>query len=418
MRIETTKIFFAAFLAGAIISGPAACDFVQKTETKPAAHEDHDEHGDHAGEKGHDEHGEEGHGEHDEEIVRLSEAQIEEFGAQISTAGPGRLKTYVTIPGEIAVNADRMAHIVPRVSGVVREVRKKLGDHVKAGEVMAVLESRELSDAKAEYLAAYERLALAEANYEREKRLWKKKVSSEQDYLSAKQALAEVRIEIRSAEQKLHALGFSDEYLKQLPKHADTTFTRYEITAPFSGTVIEKHITLGEAVKDDSTVFVVADLKTVWVNLSAYQKDLPFIKKGARVVIKASHGIPDAVGTISYVGPIVGEQTRTALVRVVLPNKNGALRPGLFVSGNVEVDEVEVPVYAPKTALQELEGETVVFVKTDEGFEPKSVVTGRSDETGVEIVSGLEPGWKYVSKGAFTLKAQLSKSAFGEGHSH
>ncbi|VAX22649.1 Cobalt/zinc/cadmium efflux RND transporter, membrane fusion protein, CzcB family [hydrothermal vent metagenome] len=414
MRIKILSIIFTGVI---IVSGLGVCNAAEEGEK---GHEVHDDHKD-EGHKGHDDHKDEdkGHDEHgEEEVVRLTNEELKEFGIETAIVGPGQLKRRITLPGEIVVNMDKMAHIVPRVPGVVREVRKRLGDRVRAGEVLAILESRELSDAKAEYLAAHERLALAKANFEREGRLRKKKISSEQDYLNAKQALAEVQIDIRSAEQKLHALGFSEKYLKQLPAHSDTTYTRYEIKAPFNGTVIKKHITLGEMVKDDTTIFIIANLSTVWVNLSVYQKDLPFVHEGAKVSVIIGHGAPDVEGVISYLGPIVGEKTRTALARVVLPNKKGTLRPGLFISGKVTVEEIEVPVLIPKTALQTFEGKTVVFTKDEDGFEPAPVMIGRSDDMNVEIVSGLIPGQKYASKGAFTLKAQLSKGGFASGHNH
>ncbi len=218
--------------------------------------------------------------------------------------------------------------MVPRVSGIVRQVRKSLGDPVKDGEIMAVIESRELAAAKATYLAAIEREKLAQANFAREEGLWRKKVTSEQEYLDARQALAETRIEKSSAEQQLHALGFSDAYLKELPEQADATYTRYEIRAPFAGTIIEKHLTLGENVNADSEVFTIADLSTVWVDINVYQKDLPKIRKGQKVVIEAGHDIPAATGTIAWLGPLVGEATRTAKARVILPNPDRGAAPG------------------------------------------------------------------------------------------
>jgi cobalt-zinc-cadmium efflux system membrane fusion protein len=358
-----------------------------------------------------DEHGEEG-------VVRLSEEELKEFGIEIATAGPGSLVIYTELPGEIVLNADRLAHVLPRVPGIVREVRANVGDSVERGLVMAVLESGELADTKAAYLAAKERQTLADANFQREELLWQKKISSEQDYLDARQALSEARIEKRAAEQKLHALGFSETALQKLSSRSDQDFLRHEIKAPFSGTVIEKHITLGESLKDDAEAFVVADLSSVWVDIQVYQKDLPRIRKGQRVVITAGHDIPDATDTISWVGPVVGEATRTAKARVVLANPDGALRPGLFVTARILSDSSTVSLLVPKTALQTVEDRTVVFVRDEDGFEPRPVKTGRENASQVEIVSGLHPGQTYVSQGAFTLKAQLSKGAFGDGHAH
>lgn len=386
-------------------------------------HED-EGHGKHGEEIGHSKHGEEaGHGQHDEHeeeegVVNLTEEEMKEFGIVIGTAGSGKLSIYVTLPGEIAINSDKMAHIVPRVGGVVRDVRKKLGNMVKKGEVMAVLESRELADAKTSFFAAIERRSLAEANFTREKALWKKKISSEQTYLNARLAFAETSIELRSSEQKLRALGFSDSDLSRLPEAPDSTFTFYNMTAPFNGTVIEKHITLGEVLKNDTEAYVIADLKSVWVNLDLYQKDLPLVKNGDQVIISAGHGIPGVTGKISYIGPIVRERTRTALARVVLPNKQGLLRPGLFVSAKVAVEKKEVSLIVRKTAIQTIDDKPVIFILDEDGFEPKPVIVGQSDAFNTEIISGINAGQQYVTKGAFTLKAQLAKGSFASGHAH
>ncbi|OHE57011.1 MAG: hypothetical protein A2Z47_02005 [Thermodesulfovibrio sp. RBG_19FT_COMBO_42_12] len=354
----------------------------------------------------------------DKKVLHISEAEMKEFGIEVGTAGPGKIEIQLSLPGEVVANADRLVHVVPRVSGVVRDVRKNLGDFVSAGEVLSILESRELADAKASFLAAREREILARANFTREEDLWKKKISAEQDYLEAKRAIAEALIELRSSEQKLHAIGFSDAYLSRLPNQLEIEYTKYVLTAPASGTILQKHIAKGEVLKDDSEAFVIADLSSVWVNISIYQKDMPLVRKGQEVIISAGHEIPDARGVISYVGPLVGEQTRTGIARVVLPNKGGHWRPGLFITARLTVKATDVPIAVSKTALQTMEDKTYIFVKTEEGFESRPVTAGRTDEKQAEIISGLAPGQQYVTNGAFALKAQLSKSAFGDEHGH
>jgi len=385
-------------------------------------HQTHVEQTSHAdgGEKEHDAHDEHAEGEdgHGEEIVRLSDAELREFGIHLETAQAGTLNQYIELPGEIVLNADRLAHVVPRVAGIVREVRATVGDRIEAGQLLAILESRELADAKAVYLAAIEREKLAQANFAREERLWGKKVTSEQEYLDARQALAEARIARNSTKQQLHALGFTDAVLKELPDHPDATYTHFEIRAPLGGTVIEKHMTLGENVGADADVFTIADLSTVWVNLNIYQKDLVSVRKGQSVGIEIGHGIPSVEGKIAWVGPQVDEGTRTAKARIELVNSDGSLRPGLFVTAKVAVGSSQAGLVVPKSALQSFEGKTVVFVRTDEGFEPKPVELGRQNGTTVEILSGLLTGQTYAAEGAFTLKAQLSKGAFGDGHNH
>ena len=190
------------------------------------------------------------------------------------------------------------------------------------------------------------------------------------------------------------------------------------MTYPFAGTVIEKHLTFGENVGAYADVFTIADLSTVWLNINIYQKDLVSIHKGQTVEIEIGHGIPSVEGKIAWVSPQVDEGTRTATARLELPNPDGSLRPGLFVTAKVVVDSSVSKLVVPKTALQTFEGKTVVFVLDEDGFEPKPVELGRENGTTVEILSGLVSGQTYVTEGSFTLKAQLSKGAFGDGHNH
>lgn len=350
-------------------------------------------------------------------IVRLSDAEIREFGIEVETAGPGILRIHVTLSGEVVADPGRLSHIVPYVPGVAREIRKKLGDRVRTGEVMAVLESRTLSELKSSFLVSKERLALAEITFQREERLWKKRISSEQDYLEAKKALAEARIKLEAAGQKLHAIGFRDEHLNQLSFHSEVPMTYYEIISPFDGVVIEKHITLGEAVKDESAVFTIADLSSVWVNLAVYQKDLNKVRAGMNAMIREDKSEIEATGMIDWVSPVLDESTRTATARVVLSNSDGRWRPGMFITAHVNVKDIEASLIVPRSAVLSLDGQNVVFVQKQEGFEPNPVTIGQSDLTHIEILSGLKAGQRYVTANAFTLKAELGKATFEE-HVH
>jgi cobalt-zinc-cadmium efflux system membrane fusion protein len=390
---------------------------------KSGEHTDHDHKGEAAhkadGHQGHEDHKDgpnEAHGE--DPAIQLSEADQREFGIAVETAGSGALHMHVNVPGKVALNADHQAHIVPRVSGVVQAVHKTLGDQVRAGEILATLESRELADLKSAYLTAQEQQALAQSVFDREADLRQKKITSEQEYLQAKQDLASAKIATRAAAQKLRALGLSDEAITRLPTQPGATFTQYAITAPFNGTIIERHISLGEVLQDATAAFVVADLSTVWVDLQIYPKDLPFVRTGQTAVMSADPGIPEAQGTIAYMGPVVGEQTRTALARVVLPNPQGHWRPGLFVTADITIERHEVSLLIPETALQSVEERPTVFVETPEGFIPQPVTLGRRNAAAIEVTSGLVPGQRYVTRGAFTLKAQLAKGSFGDGHNH
>ncbi|SHK58774.1 efflux RND transporter periplasmic adaptor subunit [Rhodothermus profundi] len=350
------------------------------------------------------------------EVVRLEQVDLEDFAIVIDTAGPGTLTFTKTFPGEVRVNEDRFAHVVPRLPGIVRTVYVTLGDHVEAGQLMAVLESRELAELKANYLDALARLELARATYEREARLYREKVSSEQEYLEARQALAEAEIALRSAMQKLMALGFSQRYIESLPDQPDSLLRVYQLRAPIRGTVVAKHIVQGEAVEAFTTVFTVADLSTVWVDLSIYQQDLARIHEGQRVTIVGLDHQEE--GIISYVQPLVEEDRRTGLARVVLPNPHGRWKPGLFVTGQIMIGQQTYAVVVPRAAIQTMDDHPVVFVPTPEGFMPRRVQLAAETDSLVALADGLAPGEPFVVQGAFTLKAELEKEEIGEGHAH
>ena len=374
---------------------------------------DHSEHD-------HDDHDHEGHG--DDSIVRISEEDMKRFGIEVDKAGAGAFDQHIRVPGEIVINSDRLAHIVPCVSGVVQQVKKNLGDFVKKGEVMAVIGSRELADAKAAYLTSIERFHLAEPLFEREEKLWKKKISPEQDFLDAKKNLTEAKIEMQSAKHKLHALGLTMKDIKEIPSEPAELLTAFDITVPFNGTIIEKHITHGEVVREDDDIFVIANLDTVWVDLRVPQKDVCSIKKGQEVNISGNANATEAEGIIDYVHPLIDEKTRTKLVRVVLDNTSGLFQPGTFVTADVLVEKCNAKVVVANSVLQDVDGKSCVFVYSGQGFQPRPVTIGRSNNGYVEITAGLETGETIVTQNSFRIKAQLEKAAGGEhaghGHSH
>jgi RND family efflux transporter MFP subunit len=473
---------------------------------------------------------------HGDSIVQLSKADIKKFGIEVDSAGSGEFEVHLSIPGEITFNENKLAHIVPTVPGIVRQVVKNVGDTVVAGEVIAWLESTKLGGAKVDYLAkqseisccsieltraqevydntimllemlksspsldtlrdmngsamgmnrsllvsSYAEYTFARETYLREKYLYEKKISSKEDFLKAESAfkkadaqyaamrdsvnfevylnLQEAKraqntrvIELTVAEQLLYVLGLTSEDVNDLAvlsrnqateeeecndpnctdcaaealaKETNVRLTNeklawYPIRSPFEGTIIDRHITLGEVVKDDSEVFVVADLDTVWVNLQVHQKDIGLIRKGQKVVISSKSSVPETKGVISYVEPVVDGKTRISLARVVLDNPSRQLRPGTFITANVLVENRKAKLVVAKDILQDMDDETCVFIQNDHGFEARPVIVGWSNNKYIEIVSGLLPGEKIVTKNSFRLKAELEKTAGGghAGHGH
>jgi cobalt-zinc-cadmium efflux system membrane fusion protein len=353
---------------------------------------------------------------HDNEDSALSLEKLQRLGVEVAVADDGPIALEIERPAEVKFDSDLVVHVVPRVAGVVSMVAAKEGETVEKDQLLAVLQSRELAEVKAAYLADLERLSLARENFEREKRLWEKKISSEKDYLAEKTAFAEAKIALTASEQKLRALGLSQQYFDTL-KGSPTDLTNYEIRAPIGGTVIERHLSLGEAVSTDAAVFMIAETSSVWVDITVYPEDLPNVGPGQTVQIELGNG-PDLEGSISFVTANVHEETRTAVARVIIDSADGRLKPGMFVKALIELGKETGEVRIPKSAVQNFNNSPVVFVREGDSFEPRPVRLGRENSKYVQILAGVEEGESYAAEGAFTLKALIQKSQMGEGHGH
>lgn len=311
----TAALFLAqTFLVAALVATPTL------------AEEEHSRH-DHSGSEGAEDHD-------DDHAVRLTASQLAAFGVTVATAGPAKIDHGVELLGEVRPNGDTLAHIVPRFPGIVRQVRATVGDDVRAGDVLATIESNE-------------------------------------------------------------------------------SLAPYELKTQLDGTVIERHITRGESVDREKQAFVIADLSSVWVDLAVYQKDLDHVRVGQSVLV--SSGSAEAEGKISYIAPVVDEPTRTAIARVVLPNPQHTWRPGLFVTARL-LDPIPAGVTIERSAIQTIEGQATVFVEAGEGFEARPVTLGRTGETLVEVLDGLDSGARYVATNSFLLKAELGKGQAEHEH--
>ncbi|MCB2201003.1 efflux RND transporter periplasmic adaptor subunit [bacterium] len=373
------------------------------------SHEGHD-HEQEAGEIDDHEEGESG--------VHFTLDQLEEFGIQLAIAGSGTLYREIDLPGDVRINTDRMAHVTPLVPGNVWKINVREGDHVRAGDVLAVLHSQQLADAKSIYLESLEQLRLADSNYQRVKSLHDDGITSVEELQSAERDLQQARIELRTAEQTLHAMNIDEDRIARLPKEENLELSHYELRAPMDGEVIRRSLVNGQRVGDMDEGFVIADLSRVWVEGDLYPRDLGLVRKGMKVRIDAGYGIPTAEGYLDYVGPIVGEETRTARVRAEIDNVDGRFNPGLFVTIHVFTEPVEVAVAVPKSALVQLENEPHLYVQEGDEYHPVQVQIGMENGSLLEIREGLEAGQTYVSDNAFVLKAEQGKSAFGDGHAH
>lgn len=423
-RIAMAVIVLVGLLGGgAVLMSERAKTAGEEAEHSEAGHNENEDHaaegkGAHKdGEK--DEHGHEakaepkgGHKEgekeeHEERRVKLTEEQLKASGITVQAAGPAKLQAAAQFQGEIRFNEDRTTHVVPRLAGVAESVNANLGQLVQKGQVLAVVASTSLSEQRSELLTAQKRRDLAKSTYEREKKLWEDKISAQQDYQQAQGALQEAEIAVQNASQKLAAVGATG---------SSTGVNRFEIRAPFSGTVVEKHLSLGEAVKEDASIFTVSDLSSVWAEFAVSPKDLAAVRVGQRVIVSSTAFDSKAEGSISYVGALLGEQTRTARARVTLTNPKGAWRPGLFVTVAVLAEDQDVPLTVSAEAMQTIDEQPMLFMATPGGFVAKPVKVGRSDGRTVEVLGGMKAGDKYAATNTFVLKSELGKASAEHGH--
>lgn len=342
--------------------------------------------------------------------VKLSQKQIDDLGIELQTASPATLSIELITRGKIILHPDRFAHILPKISGIANKAFKNIGDEVKQGEVLAVLESRDIADAYATYLSALEKENLSQGIFEREKNLYDKKVVAEQDFLNARSAYKEARINLELSKQKLHAYGIGEEEISRLNEHKNTDSRLYQIRSPIDGIVLHRHITKGEYIESNRIIYEIANFEIVWVDIGIYPKDLEPIKVGQIVEVINPNDGSHQNASIIFVSPIIEDETITVKAVAEIENSKHTWRPGTFVKVHIATNKIQAPIAVPQEAIQEINDQPTIFVKTAEGFEARPVTLGEKDHHLQEITSGLEQGERFAASKTFILKAELGKT--------
>lgn len=385
--------------------------------SKPAGeHADNEAHENHRGD--HDEH-EAGH-------VELSPEAASRIKLKVARISVRPLPAVLTTTGRVDFDANRLAHVSPRIPGRVHAVKASLGDDVGSGEALAVLDSIELGEAKAAFLRARAQHELARRNFEREQGLMKDNITSEREVLLAEATLREAAADLAATEQRLHLYGLEDAQIEPI-RQEDPQASLYTLRAPFAGRVVDRHLTLGELVTPEHKVFTIADLSQVWIWIDVYERDLRQVHVDDDVAIELE-AVPGMTftGQISYLSDQVDANTRTARARVDVPNPDGRIRPGSFARVRVSDPHLAADACAspavlavPETAIQQDGGQSFVFVALgDRRFERRDVQLGRQGSGFAEVRGGLSEGEDVVVEGAFLLRSEASKEAMGGGHSH
>ena len=379
-----------------------------------------------------------------QEIVLVQEVVLE-WGIETARATTTDVVSILTLPGVLKMNQNRTAHVSPVVSGKVVEVITDLGREVRRGQVLLTINSPEFAQAQSTYLETSARFKMSQRERERAIALFREKAIEEREFLRRESQHELVAAQLGAAESVLHSYGLDHAWMNELKSTYELLWREggdpdtiadpiLQVKAPISGRVIFRDAIIGEHVDTQKILFTVSDFSTVWAQLDVYEKDLPDITEESSVVIKSLlYPSTDFPAEITYISDMVDEILRTVKIRVEVENTGRLLKPNMFIEGLLlNRDPGRQSVAVPENAIQQLEGEKIVFVlETDhvhvEGEEPEEeefIYAVRHVEVGSKIgfmniiLSGLQEGEQIVVEGAFTLKAELAKGSIGHAHVH
>ena len=338
-----------------------------------------------------------------------------ENGVFVAVAKRQSFAEIITATGKVEANADRIAHISPRISGQIVSVSASLGDRVTAGQTLVTLKSLEMAEAANRSRLSKTKLALAQANMRRIRTLVEKKIVARKELLQAETDYKLAQTELQNDQERLSLYGAAGSTLRG----SSSKKTTLMVPAPISGTITEKHAIIGELSDPSKSLFTVLDLSSIWIVVDIYEKDLAKVHKGQAAMVTVD-AYPDVkmTGRVTYLADVLDATTRTLKARVEVANPDRKLKPEMFARIELTPPANSViTLVVPEDALQEIDGKKVLFVTDEkqENFRPEAVETGRYSGGMVEIVSGIKEGNRYAVKGSFILKSELKKGELEGG---
>jgi cobalt-zinc-cadmium efflux system membrane fusion protein len=360
-----------------------------------------------------------------EGIVELPPEAAARIRIRVAPVEERALSDILETTGRVDFDQDRLAHVSPRVPGRVHRVLATLGDRVRAGQTLAIIDSIELGRARSDLLRARAQLDLAAQTLERERGLLEDRITSEQVVLEAQAAHQRALAEYQAARRELRLLGLSEERIDEAGAD-DPSAALFPLESPLSGTVVDKHVSLGEVVSPEGSLFTVADLSQVWIWVDVYERDLARVHLGDDVAVRVD-ALPEHAfeGKVAYIRDQIDPDTRTARARLDVANDGEHLRPGMFATvtvvdphGTGGEDAPRVLV-VPSGALQRDGDRHVAFVPVgDNRYERRVLTLGRRTGAYAEILDGLAVGEPVVVEGTFILKSEAAEHRMGGGHGH
>jgi cobalt-zinc-cadmium efflux system membrane fusion protein len=367
-----------------------------------------------------------------EQSVVLEPAAQKEAGIVAEAVELRSMPRTLQATGRIAVNENQTWRVGAITEGRIIRVYANVGDMVRQGHVLARMHSHDIHEARAQYrraLAERARLKTAESYTQRvrdrARRLFELKAGSLEQVEQAEAGLRNTQTELANAEVEVertrkHLVEFleipADEPKEHKAGYQETDEDLIPIRSPAAGVVLARNVTPGTVVTTSGDLFVVSDLSAPWMIASVGEEHLAELRVGIPVkVYVQAYGTRAFHGRIGRLDEELDPTTRTIKARVEVPNPHGHLKPEMYATAEIQLGESEPALFVPQEAVQELDGQTSVFVRTAlNRFVPRTVRTGRTFDGTVEVLRGLRPGEVVVTRGSYVLKSQLLKGALGE----
>ncbi len=351
--------------------------------------------------------------------ITLTPEQIANAGIAYGTVEERAAGGLLEATAEIEPAPTRFAQVGARVPGRITRLTVAEGDRVAQGQVLATLDSPELGQVTGDYLAAATAASVAREIADREKLLFERKISSEREWRLAEAEAVRTRATKEAAENRLHTLGLADAELEHLRVEGHFA-SEVSLRSPLSGVVASRTAAVGKIVQPGEGLFEIVDLREVAIAIDVYEQSLTRVHPGQRVEVQTtSTGTTTFSGRVTSVGAVVERNTRTVKVRMILPNPDRVLRPGMFatvrVMGAGSDQQTGTALYVPSTAVQRDGAATIVFVSVGpREFERREVELGPESGGFTLVHRGLAPGEKVVTTGSLALKSEFRKGTLGE----
>lgn len=366
------------------------------------------------------------------DIVELKPEAIKEAGISVLTVANKPLFSQTVTTGEVKTNEDKKYMINSLVAGRLIQDRISLGDFVKQGQTVAIVQNPEVTKIHAESIQQFHendiairqaqtKYSLAKMNYEREKKLFDEGISPKKDYIQAQADLTLAKLDLKYIQQKAgyiksEAKAMLGTYGVNPSLNSKSLVTSSPITALRSGVVTKKNVTVGAMVSPEQVLYEVSDLGQLWLDITVYSKDITKVSEGQEVIFKPD-SLPGMklVGKINYIQPSTDEPTQTFIVRAFIDNSKKLLKPGMYGQVTINNNTHQLKLFVPDEAIQNYGKEYFVFLDLGDGKYQKQVIQlGERTPEGHFVNSGVKPRDKIVGTGSFTLKAEYLKSEFAE----